>query len=140
MPLSSTMEDYLETIYILQYIEKKEPSVTEIARRLSVKKPTVTYALNNLKEARLIYYKPYGPIVLTPKGKKDGAEIYKRHKLLVEFLEDFLGISEKISDADACKIEHVLSQITLQRLTQFIDFMKKECPQYLSKFNQDRNI
>jgi DtxR family Mn-dependent transcriptional regulator len=118
--LSPSLEDYLETIYLI----KKEKTVVkpiEVAKRLVVKKPCVTDAVKKLSKKGLVKYKKYGDITLTKRGMETSEEIYDKHKILVEFLVKVLKIKKEIAKKDACKIEHILSPTTLNKLTKFLE-------------------
>ena len=112
------MEDYLETIWDLKnnkgYIKAKD-----IADKLEVKRPSVSGMIKKLKEKDFILYEKYGGITLTEKGRKLAKEIKKRHDLFVDFLS-IIGVGEKNSQRDACKIEHDVSPETVACLINFI--------------------
>lgn len=122
--LTKSIEDYLEAILILEKTNKRVRSV-KIAQMLNVSKPGVNQAMNLLKEHELIDKPAYGEIILTEKGRKIANEVYKKHLLIKEFLIK-LGVSEEIAEIDSCKIEHVLSDETLKRITLYLN--KKDKP------------
>ena len=122
--LTKSIEDYLEAILILEKTNKMVRSV-KIAQMLNVSKPGVNQAMNLLKEHELIDKPAYGEIILTEKGRKIANEVYKKHLLIKEFLIK-LGVSEEIAEIDSCKIEHVLSDETLKRITLYLN--KKDKP------------
>ena len=112
------MEDYLEAIWDLQ-INKGYIKAKDIADKLEVKRPSVSEMTKKLKEKDFICYEKYGGITFTEKGKKLAKEIKKRHDLFVDFLR-IIGVSEKNSQRDACKIEHDVSPETVECLINFI--------------------
>ncbi len=122
--LTKSIEDYLEAILILEKANKRVRSV-KIAQMLNVSKPGVNQAMNLLKEHELIDKPAYGEIILTEKGRKIANEVYKKHLLIKEFLIK-LGVSEEIAEIDSCKIEHVLSDETLKKITLYLN--KKDKP------------
>jgi DtxR family transcriptional regulator, Mn-dependent transcriptional regulator len=123
---SASMEDYLETIAIIK--EKGEPvTVTGISKAMEVKKPSVDCALDKLSEAGLILHEKYGDVELTAEGAKIANDVYHRHKILLTFLTDILGMDAVKAEKDACRMEHVLSRDGLDRLEKFIDFVLN-CP------------
>ena len=69
MNLTNIQEEYLKTIYLLKK-DLKKARITDIAQKLNKTKPTVNYAINNLKEEGYINYETYGDITLTDKGEK----------------------------------------------------------------------
>lgn len=124
--LSSSMEDYLEAIYhIVQ--EKSAARAKDISERLRVNRSSVTSALHSLSKSKLINYTPYDIITLTPKGEKVAKKIIHRHTVLRDFFVNVLGVDAKGSEESACRMEHSVSELILERLEQFIQFLKK-CP------------
>lgn len=140
-PLTSSMEDYLEAIYELNQ-EKTFVRVKDIAKKLNVKMPTVTSMLKNLRDRNLVNYEKYEFVELTREGKKIGREMRRRHDVLLKFLTEVLKIDYDTADDEACKVEHTLSQSTLQRLIDFMEFIQV-CPRagldWLNHFEEFRN-
>jgi len=124
--LSSTMEDYLETLFLLSQ-EKGAIRVKNIAKRLGVKMPTVTNMLKSLSEKGMIDYEKHEYLELTKRGRAIGQEIDRRHHIISRFLTDILKIDPKTADAEACQMEHAMSPATLRRLAQFMEFVQF-CP------------
>ena len=125
-PLTSVMEDYLETIFDLDR-QKKVVRVKDIAKRLNVKMPTVTSMLKTLSKRGLVYYEKYEYVEPTQKGAAVGREMRRRHGILARFLTEILKIDDKTADEEACKMEHSLSTETLDSLTDFMAFIQV-CP------------
>jgi len=121
-PLTSVMEDYLEAIYDLEK-DQRVVRVRDIAKKMDVKMPSVTSMLKTLNERRLVHYEKYEYVELTDDGANIGREIRRKHELIRKFLTEILQIDFKTADEDACKIEHTLSPITLDSLTDFIEFI-----------------
>jgi len=119
-PLTPSNEDYLEAILILDQRGKKVKSV-DIADMLNVSKPGVNKAMNILKAIGLINKDSYSAISLTDKGRKEAEKVYARHRLIYRFLR-MIGVSASIAETDCCKIEHVLSEETVERIK---DYCKK---------------
>lgn len=117
--ISSSLEDYLETILLLEK-ENKKVRVTDIADRLHLSKPSVNRAVTNLKACGYINHESYGGITLTPCGRKAAAQVFHRHNLLKTFLVDVLGVDEETSEQDACRMEHVISCQTVEKLCAFL--------------------
>ena len=123
---SPNMEDYLEAIAMLRG-EEKVVRVSQIGRRLSVKMSSVTSALNKLSQNGFVVHERYGYVRLTPQGDKVAKEVIRRHKALTRFFAEALGVDREIAEEDACKIEHVISPLSMERLTKFLQFMAA-CP------------
>lgn len=120
MAVSSAMEDYLETILLL---ERKNGSarVTDVANRMGVAKSSVHTALHNLSDKGLLIQEHYGTIHLTEEGVRVAAGIYSRHKALVRFFEHIVGVSGETAERDACAVEHVLSADSMERIRAMTD-------------------
>jgi DtxR family Mn-dependent transcriptional regulator len=135
--LSANLEDYLETILVLQN-ENTVARVKDIAEKLGVLSGTVTSALRTLSEKSLINYKPYSFITLTKKGKNIAREILRRHNVVKDFLQCVLLIEENKAEENACRMEHSMDKVAINRLVQFIDYIY-QCPRtgedWISNFN-----
>ena len=117
--MTQSLEDYLETIYIL--IDGGKPAqVRDVARLLDVKMPSVVKAIHELKKLELVTQEPYAPIKLTPKGERVARRVLGRHKLLRSFLVK-LGVSRKMADRDACLMEHILSAETIEKIRVYTE-------------------
>jgi len=119
---SSNMEDYLEAIMLLGQ-SKTAVRVTDLSARLDVTKPSVSAALKKLSESHLIEHVRYGTIKLTLEGAAIASDVYQRHQVLSQFLTVILQLDDSVAEKDACRIEHHLSAETLERLTEFMDFV-----------------
>lgn len=126
MKLSESLEDYLEAIYN-EVIKKGEAKVTDISNILNVKKASVTGALISLKNKGLINYEPYSSITLTKLGEKHAAEIIERHTVMCEFLENILNLPKNEAIENACKMEHIMSEVMFERMTKLSVFIQDLC-------------
>jgi len=126
--ITAILENYLETIYILETKNNKESKnvirVTDIAKLTGRSKASVNIAIKSLVSMGYINHEHYGNIELTPAGREIGIEIAKRHSLFYTFLVKVLNVEESIADEEACKIEHTLSKDTVMK---FRDFLCKYC-------------
>ena len=113
-----SVEDYLETILVLS---KRLPVVRsiDIANELEYSKPSVSVAMKKLRGKGYITVSSEGYIVLTEEGKKLASDTYERHTLISQWLVD-LGVSPETASADACRIEHDLSQESFDALKRHI--------------------
>ena len=114
-------EDYLEAIALLADAGKPV-TVTEISRFLRVKKPSVTHALRKLSAAGLVKHERYRDVTLSTEGAQMAQDVYRRHKALRQFLLEILNVVPEVAEEDACRMEHFLSPISLERLTKFLEF------------------
>lgn len=125
--LSSTMEDYLETIYELKRANGVA-RVGEIASKLNVKSSSVNSALKYLSDQNLVVHERYGYVGLTKEGEKTAAVVKSKHEILFRFLTEFLMLNPKDAEKEACCIEHSISTETYEKLTKFFKFLEKGFP------------
>ncbi|NLX13643.1 MAG: metal-dependent transcriptional regulator [Phycisphaerales bacterium] len=124
--LSASLEDYLEAIFrIVQ--EKPAARAKDISKRLEVGRSSVTGALHALADRELINYSPYDLITLTDKGKAVAADVVRRHEVLRDFFVRVLAVDEPEADSAACKMEHAIPEVILDRFIEFVDFVER-CP------------
>ena len=114
MNIHESAENYLEAMLMLQE-ERGYIRSIDVAEKLGVSKPSVSYATKRLRESGYISLDPAGMIVLEPPGLEIAERIYERHKLLTELFIS-LGVSPDIALQDACKIEHDLSVETFDAI------------------------
>ncbi len=119
MKLSPNMEDYLEAVSLCANSEGIA-RVSDIRDMLGVKTPSVTGAMKILAEEGYVLHQPYGGIELTAKGRRAAEDVKKRHAILSRFLVQVIGVSPKIADMDACKMEHAVSRETLEKLHDYL--------------------
>ena len=117
--ITQSLEDYLETIYLL-IKDSGTACVRDVAKSLGVKMPSVVKAIHELKSLELVIQEPYSSIELTKKGERLAKSVLSRHELLKTFLES-IGISSKTADQDACRMEHILSAETLDKIRIYIE-------------------
>jgi DtxR family Mn-dependent transcriptional regulator len=108
MEKSASMEDYLEAVEILR---SKDGSAR----------------MKRLSEEKMVIYERYGRIKLTNAGKKAAKDVFRRHEILRRFLIGVLDVDPETAAEDACRMEHVVSPITLERLAKFQSFVES-CP------------
>ncbi len=124
--LTESMEDYLEVIYDLETTHKvARPK--DIAEQMGVQRGSVTGALKSLNEKGLVNYQPYSFITLTAQGTAIAKEITRRHRILKDFLSTVMQLDPEKAEAIACRMEHAIDKAFIDRLVQFIDFVK-QCP------------
>ena len=107
MTIHKSAEDYLEAMLMLRE-ERGYIRSIDVADKLGVTKPSVSYATKRLRESGYISFDPAGMIILLEPGLEIAERIYERHKLLTELLIG-LGVNPETAREDACKIEHDLS-------------------------------
>ena len=114
-----SQEDYLEKI--LQISQKKEQvHAIDIAREMNFSKPSVSIAMNKLKELGYIEINKKGEITLTDSGKLIAEKTLEKHILLTKWLVS-VGVPEEIAKQDACRIEHDISDETWSLIKKYWD-------------------
>jgi DtxR family transcriptional regulator, Mn-dependent transcriptional regulator len=135
-PLTERLEDYLEAIHAISK-ERKVARSKEIASRLGVHNSSVTSALQVLSERGLVNYAPYEYITLTPAGMEAAEEVQRKHEILRTFLTDVLCVDDGEAEANAHRMEHVVSDEVLDRLVAFVEYVES-CPREISQWQGDR--
>ncbi len=118
MALQESGEMYLETILILS---QRNPFVrsVDISEHMGYSKPSISRAVNLLKTGGYILIDEDGHITLTDSGREVAEKILSRHTLLTEMLTR-LGVSQETAAADACKMEHVISDETFEAIKKHL--------------------
>ncbi len=115
---NESMEDYLETILMLQNSNGHVRSI-DIANELNFTKASVSVAMKKLREADYIFVDENGFINLTKTGNKIAESVYERHTILSTLLIN-LGVSKDVALEDACRIEHDLSEESFNAIKNHI--------------------
>ncbi len=124
MKIQESAEMYLETILVLSRKNGNVRSI-DIVGELDYKKSSVSVAMKHLRENGYIEMDSEGYITLTDNGREIADTIYERHMFLSDWLIH-LGVAPKTAAQDACRIEHVISQ-------ESIDAIKKQARSKLDK-------
>ena len=114
MKLHASGEDYLEAILVLQRKKGMVRSV-DVARHMDVSKPSVCHAVATLKDGGFLTVDGDFFLHLTDVGRETAEQIYEKHQFFTIQLIA-AGVDPKIAEADACRIEHVISEESFQRL------------------------
>ena len=125
MNIYESAEDYLEAILILRERQGAVRSI-DVVHQLELTKPSVSVAMKRFRENGYIEMDGDGFITLLPPGEEIAQRIYSRHKLLTQFLIR-LGVSEETAAADACKMEHDLSDETFEKIKAHAEGHSADC-------------
>ena len=112
--LYASGEDYLEVILVLQKQKGVVRSV-DVARHLGVSKPSVCHAVATLREGGFLLMDEDNFLHLTDAGCEVAEQVYEKHRFFTQRLIA-AGVDPKTAEADACRIEHVISEESFQRL------------------------
>lgn len=115
-------EDYLEAIYLIMKSTGDVRSI-DIANYFGYSKASVSVAMKKLRENGYITMEQNGKITLTNKGLEIAQKVYERHQVLTEFLTA-LQVSEKNAAADACRMEHILSDESFEAIRKLLKELK----------------
>lgn len=118
--ISASLEDYLEAIFVLEK-RKDFVRVTDIAELLGISKPSVNKAIGTLRESGYIEHETYKNVQLTLSGREKAEQILRRHELIRKFLTDSLLVSAETAEKDACRMEHVMSAETIEKLRGYLE-------------------
>ena len=117
---SKSKQDYLKALLILA--KNGNPITTsDIAKYFKISPPSVTEMLKKLAENGYINYSPYHGSNLTPKGLREAQIITRKHRLLERFLCDVLHVRKDQVHAQACEMEHALSDEAEDSLCRFLE-------------------
>ena len=112
--LHASGEDYLETILVLQKKLGMVRSV-DVARYMDVSKPSVCHAVATLKKGGFLLMDGDHFLHLTDLGREVAEVTYEKHRFFTEMLIN-AGVDPITAERDACRIEHVISESSFQRL------------------------
>lgn len=117
MHLQESGEMYLESIYVLSKKSSNVRSI-DVVEYMGFSKPSVSRAVSLLKKGGFLSVDNNGYLSLTEEGFRVAENIYNRHNILTEFLMK-LGVDKKTASQDACKMEHDISNETLNAIKKF---------------------
>ena len=132
--MSSSLEDYLETIYLLVQ-DQGFARVKDVAKARDVKAASVSIALRKLAEMDLIRYERREYIALTEMGEEKGRRVFSRHRLLTRFFEEILRMPTHAAGEQACAMEHSLTDDAMDRLARLFEFLGG-CPSIIETFHR----
>lgn len=113
-------EDYLETILLLHNKNGYVRSI-DIANELNYTKPSISRAMSILKKSKYIDVDKNGHIILTELGRKTAEKVYERHMVIADFLVASLGITKENAEKESCRIEHIISEETFQKMKLYLE-------------------
>ena len=115
--IGQSKEDYLEAILMISR-SNKICRITDIARLLSISKPSVSVAVQQLENEGFVY-RQESSILLTESGNKIASRMLERHDVFSSWLCS-IGIDEEVADSEACEMEHIFSNESFRKIAEFI--------------------
>ena len=116
--LTASKQDYLEAILSLSQGGDGGVRSVDVAAMLGFSRASVSRAISLLKADGFLLQEPYGTITLTEKGLRPALTVRNRHNLLKYYLIHLVEVDEETAEQDACKMEHIVSEETLNRIEQ----------------------
>ena len=118
MKTNESAENYLETIFMLKKKSGYVRSI-DVAHKLSFTKASVSVAMKNFREKGYITIDENGFTSLTEAGQNIAEKVYERHNVIATLLISF-GVDSETAFQDSCKIEHVISDQSFEKLKQHL--------------------
>lgn len=118
MKIQESAQNYLEAILVINK-EKNEVRAVDICSHLGFSRPTVSEMLKALRESGLVTVDQDNSIFLTDEGVSIAEKMYERHRVIADFFIK-IGVSPKVAYADACRVEHYISDETFDRMKEHI--------------------
>ena len=117
--LSTAIEDYLKTIYLLQQ-QNQQVGTMLLAERLNVRPGSVSGMLKKLGDLKLVRHAPYHGVVLEPAGERIALEVLRHHRLIELYLVEALGYTWDEVHPEAEELEHVISEKLEARIAAWL--------------------
>lgn len=118
MKIQESAENYLEAIHVLMMRNGQVRSI-DVAHYTGFSKPSISRAVGLLRDNGYVSIDQNGLLSLTEAGLKIAETIYERHTVLTDLLIK-LGVSPETASEDACRIEHVISAETFEKLKEHV--------------------
>ncbi len=119
--VSPSLEQYIEAIAEL-LTREKVCSVSDIAEQVQVSRPAASRAVRELSEQELVDHRSYGYVDLTSKGQSIADKLTARHVVLHKFLREVLLFEEEWADQEACRLEHQVGDVLVERIAELSKF------------------
>ena len=116
MPLTPSMENYLKAIFTLRQAHERV-RCSDIAERMKVTLPSVSRAVKELSKKKCLLKKDDGTLSLTEQGQQIAQQIYEKHQFFTRQLIE-AGVPHDIAAQDACRLEHVISETSFNKLKE----------------------
>jgi DtxR family Mn-dependent transcriptional regulator len=122
--ISQSVQDYLKAIYKLQNGRLAIASVNTsmVAEKMDVAAASATNMVKKLADMKLVKHTPYQGVELTDTGEKVALEVIRHHRLLELYLAEVLGYDLDKVDAEADRLEHVISEEFEDRIDEVLGY------------------
>lgn len=119
MKINESAENYLEAIYVLKKNNTYVRSI-DVAHKLEFTKASVSVAMKSFREKGYITIDESGNISLTKSGVAIAEKVFERHNIIANALIA-IGVNKETAYNDSCKIEHVISEESFEKLKEYMD-------------------
>lgn len=119
--MTPSKEDYLKVM--LRLSDEMGIHSNDIANALGISRASVSRMMSVLKDEGYITKEKYGTVTLTESGRNAAVNVKRRYDLLKAFLGNVLGVEAATAAGDACRIEHLISSETAEKLNQQIEML-----------------
>jgi len=116
---SPLREDVLEELYRLRCSGKNWTVIPELAFLLDKRPEDIEAVVPELESDGDIISGMEG-LTLTPGGFETGGKIMRKHRVLERFFSEILGMSPETASAEACTLEHNVSEAAIARLRRLL--------------------
>lgn len=117
--LIDTTEMYLKTVYEMEE-DNVAPLRARIVDRLGHSGPTVSQTVARMERDGLLKVRRDRQIELTDQGREIATEVIRKHRLAERLLLDVVGLDWSLVHEEACRWEHVMSEVVESRLQQIL--------------------
>ncbi len=118
---SSTVENYVKQIYLLQQFNEDLVSMGKLAGILGVVPGTVTTMIKTLADSGLVVYEPRGGVRLSRGGEQLALHVLRRHRLVELLLVKVLGLDWSEVHDEAEELEHAISDKVLEKIDALLE-------------------
>jgi len=118
--ITSTVENYLKVLFLLDQHNEKPVATGELAKALEVTPGSVTSMIKTLAEAGLVDHRPHYGVRLTTSGRTLAVRVVRRHRIVELFLVEILSMDWSQVHEEAEQLEHVVSDIVIDRMDELL--------------------
>ncbi|MBC8200691.1 MAG: metal-dependent transcriptional regulator [Planctomycetes bacterium] len=118
--LSSTVENYLKELFLLDPNGIKEVATGELAKSLNVTPGSATSMIKSLAQSGLVEHRPHYGVRLTDQGRSQAVHVVRRHRIVELFLVKILGMDWGEVHKEAEQLEHVVSDVVIAKMDELL--------------------
>ena len=100
--------------------------VSDVAKSLDVTKGSVSVQMKQLKERGFVIEDENRFLKLTDLGESEARKVIENRRIFTEFLTGILNLDKEEAEVDACKVEHLVSEETAQKLLRLSQVLRSD--------------